>query len=172
MNKLLMRAPTPNHRLLAQAEATLAQYSSEHVEKVVDIPYWIREESPHNLYPGDPTFPWRPNPYSGGPTLIRKPTSSWKTNPQKKGGIRRRDGFWFRKISELNDAAFPFTKDLVPWKPNPYSIGSTSTPEAQPLPCRPNPVLELGGPIPTPEAQLLPWSLSNSVENEKYVINE
>uniref|UniRef100_A0A914ERH2 Uncharacterized protein n=1 Tax=Acrobeloides nanus TaxID=290746 RepID=A0A914ERH2_9BILA len=35
MNKLLMRAPTPNHRLLAQAEATLAQYSSEHVEKLL-----------------------------------------------------------------------------------------------------------------------------------------
>ncbi|CAJ0576692.1 unnamed protein product, partial [Mesorhabditis spiculigera] len=34
-NKLLSRSPTPNHRMLAQIEATLAQFSAEYVEKLV-----------------------------------------------------------------------------------------------------------------------------------------
>lgn len=36
MNKLMLRSPTNNHRLLVQAEASLAHYSPEYVEKLLN----------------------------------------------------------------------------------------------------------------------------------------
>lgn len=149
-----MRAPTPNHRLLAQAEATLAQYSSEHVEKVVDIPYWIREESPHNLYPGGPTLPmeakpllWRSNPNPEAQPHPGRPI------PRKRATYGAEMDFDFTRFPSSVTLLFHSLKTLYPGsstptieaprllqKPSPYPADPTPfwSWEAQSLPRKPN----------------------------------
>ncbi|CAJ0957970.1 unnamed protein product, partial [Mesorhabditis belari] len=65
-NKLLSRAPTPNHRMMAQIEATLSQFSAEYIEKLVldvssplggmdtlmeELAHWRSQQFPISLTP-------------------------------------------------------------------------------------------------------------------------